>query len=297
MEKSKEDEKIPYVDLETYYEGRELRAYAADYGMKRCKHCKEVKYYTDFPKAPANGGFQYGVRTVCFECLELIKQEKAERRAKERAKMIQKRIDEPTKKCTSCGKICDKSEFIACKKALDGLNSHCSSCRAAKRKDQYNNLTPEQRQKRYEKILQGHKDRIQTDWQYRFISIMRQKIRYAVKSAKTPRLELEEVLGCSVAELRAYLGEYDSQKHHIDHIIPLSRFNYEDPRVHKVAFNYRNTRIIENTANVKKSNLLVSNWRELLEDICNTVGEDVNFILENLNTGRPKRRRRGSVKK
>jgi len=71
-------------------------------------------------------------------------------------------------------------------------------------------------------------------------------------------------LGCTIEELRIYLESkfqvgmtWDNYgEWHIDHIIPLSKFNLEDREEFLKACNYENLQPLWAEANLKKSNKL-----------------------------------------
>jgi len=49
---------------------------------------------------------------------------------------------------------------------------------------------------------------------------------------------------------------------HIDHVIPLSKFNLNDENEQQIAFNWRNTTALSPTENLKKNNKIVSSQIE-----------------------------------
>jgi hypothetical protein len=68
-------------------------------------------------------------------------------------------------------------------------------------------------------------------------------------------------LGCSSREYIQWICEYDERytlenrgkEWHIDHVIPLSRFNLEDKEEQLIAFNWRNTMPLSVKANLSKN--------------------------------------------
>jgi len=76
-----------------------------------------------------------------------------------------------------------------------------------------------------------------------------------------------ELLGCSIEYLRSYLEQqfspnmtwdnYGLYGWHIDHIIPLSYFDFTDPEQQRRAWHYTNLRPLWAADNLKKNNKLI----------------------------------------
>lgn len=87
-----------------------------------------------------------------------------------------------------------------------------------------------------------------------------------------------EYLGCSIPEYLNWLLQNDANytlenrgfEWHIDHIIPLSRFNLENEEEQLIAFNWRNTMPLSCQENLKKNNKIIKmqveqHYKKLLE--------------------------------
>jgi hypothetical protein len=96
-----------------------------------------------------------------------------------------------------------------------------------------------------------HRDRYQSDVQYRLKDILRSRLHKALKKNLKTGSAIND-LGCSVEELRLYLENkfkpgmtWDNQgkgrnKWNIDHIIPLHKFDLLDPEQLRAACHYTN---------------------------------------------------------
>lgn len=81
-----------------------------------------------------------------------------------------------------------------------------------------------------------------------------------------------DMLGCDIAHLRHYLeeqfnrvmswGNYGTYWH-VDHIEPLSKFDFQNPEHMKRAFHYRNLRPLVAVENLRKSARVITCQPEL----------------------------------
>jgi hypothetical protein len=79
-----------------------------------------------------------------------------------------------------------------------------------------------------------------------------------------------EYLGCNIPEYLNWLLKNDSgytlenrgSEWHIDHVIPLSRFNLETEEQQLIAFNWRNTMPLSCRENLKKNNKIIQSQVE-----------------------------------
>ena len=73
-------------------------------------------------------------------------------------------------------------------------------------------------------------------------------------------LKAEELVGCSIHFLKEYLSKqfkpgmnWDNVgKWHVDHIIPVAKFDLKDPEQQKICFHYTNLQPLWATENLKK---------------------------------------------
>lgn len=190
------------------------------------------------------------------------------------------------KQCTKClKKIPATTEYFH--KAKNGLRASCIECHKKRCKIYYQkNLDKhreyhnknrdkillkkkEYRQNNKEKIAaykyEYHKHRYHNDLEYRLLHICGNHMRRYLKNNKNDKRS-EELLGCSILELREHLEkQFDGKMTwsnygsywHIDHIIPCSSFDFSDPVQQKQCFNYTNLQPLEAKANIRKGNKII----------------------------------------
>ncbi|MFA5240631.1 MAG: hypothetical protein WC476_13125 [Phycisphaerae bacterium] len=84
---------------------------------------------------------------------------------------------------------------------------------------------------------------------------LRTALRDAIKNNRiSKRLESR---GIDTLAIKKHLGERPSKDHHIDHIIPLSAFDLNNPEEIKLAFAPENHQWLESATNFRKTNLWV----------------------------------------
>ena len=109
-------------------------------------------------------------------------------------------------------------------------------------------------------------DKLKNDPIFKFIEHTRRRINIVLKK-KT--LGTYKLLGCSGKIAFDHLSSmgYDSAIHHIDHIIPLNRFDLSIEYHQLFAFNYYNLQPLSISNNCKKKDNLPDNWDVVLEKI------------------------------
>jgi hypothetical protein len=200
---------------------------------KTCTSCNLIKELSNFLKG----------RNICCDCNNskrkdkyksdeahrkvLIKQasEFKHKKILERRKIKLEELGEGNKKCTVCSEIKPESNFRH-------NRLHCKIC---ERED------PIQKLKR----------------------TIRGRIWYALGKSK-PEHTIS-YLGCSSEDYLEWILNYDERYNlenrgklwHIDHVIPLSRFNLENKEEQLVAFNWRNTMPLLAQENLSKNNKIL----------------------------------------
>lgn len=99
----------------------------------------------------------------------------------------------------------------------------------------------------------------------KFTRCIRSHIYIKLTSRISNKLHTIEYLGCSYTEYVEWLKyinpDYTLDNHgevwHIDHVIPLSTFNLEDPAENMIAWNWRNTMPLFKTENLQKNNKIL----------------------------------------
>lgn len=101
----------------------------------------------------------------------------------------------------------------------------------------------------------------------KFKRVVRSRI-WSALSAK--KLHTIEYLGCSSLEYLQWMTTYDERytldnrgkEWHIDHVIPLSKFNLDDESEQMIAFNWRNTMPLPPKENLSKNNKILAHQVE-----------------------------------
>ena len=114
-----------------------------------------------------------------------------------------------------------------------------------------------------EKRLAYHKEYIRTNINANIAKKLRVRVWQALKGRATPSSSTLEVLGCSIETLKKQFTsqfregmtweKFMSGEIHIDHIIPCSSFNLEDPEEQKRCFHCTNLQPLWAEDNLKKS--------------------------------------------
>lgn len=195
-----------------------------------CNSCNENKEITEF----------YKNRKQCKNCMNIKRRNKYKSNQEYREKCILKatlfkkkkilesrnkyinEIGIDNKKCRYCNTIKNKSKF----------RHNRLKCRVCERDD------PKEKFKRY----------------------VRTRIYNCLKRNKNRRSI--DYLGCSNKEYFDYIMSYNSDytidnygtEWHIDHVIPISKFDMSNDIDTKLAFNWRNTMPLDKTENLKKNN-------------------------------------------
>lgn len=114
-----------------------------------------------------------------------------------------------------------------------------------------------------EVVNTNRRNKYSNDLNYKISCIMRNRFYKSVKRKKITNSSIS-FLGCSIDEFKEHIEKkfligmnWDNWKYngwHIDHIIPLSRFNLKDKNEIKKAFHYSNLQPMWGIENIKKYN-------------------------------------------
>lgn len=192
------------------------------------------------------------------------------------------------KKCYKCNKIKNLSDFNKDSSRKDGYMHKCRSCGKKyyrSNKERIRNKNKEYVIKNYQKVRKSnrastrkyyennkesslrrtklnHKKRMKDDIQYRVACNLRRRLNHAVRKAKAGS-HIKD-LGCTIPELIKHLeskfkpgmswDNYGYYGWHIDHIIPLSRFDLASAENIKQACHYTNLQPLWWKENISKSN-------------------------------------------
>lgn len=126
------------------------------------------------------------------------------------------------------------------------------------------------------------KERRKVDLNYKLKDNLRARTRKAlrIQSAKK-NTSMGKLLGCSGKELSEYLLSmgYNPETDHIDHIIPLSKFNLTIPEHQQIGCHYLNLQPLPAFENMSKHDNLPENWEEKIIQICEVVGIKYNSVI------------------
>jgi hypothetical protein len=204
---------------------------------KTCTKCKIKKSLSSFHK---NKAYKDGYRYECKSCRknEVIKYGEWSKRHPEKAKQSREKYKKNNKEKL---KTAAKAYYEKNKEKIHKINDEYYK----KNKNRLNNIK-----------LKNSKIKRRDDINYKIKCNIRGRIRHALKNNLKKGSSLE-LLGCSIKKLKNHLGIrtwYNSNKYHIDHIIPCSIYNFEQEIEQKKCFNWRNLRLIKKEENISKHN-------------------------------------------
>jgi len=163
-------------------------------------------------------------------------------------------------KCNLCELIKSISEFHKGRKI-------CAVCTSKKRREKYAN--DDDYKKRV--IKETTKYRKSKNWHDNKLEELKRKIRSNIlRYIKNKNKRTMEYLGCSREDYMKWLmssdNNYTFENHgkdwHIDHVIPLSKFDINDEEQQLIAFNWRNTMPLSCQENLKKNNKIIKSQVE-----------------------------------
>jgi len=151
----------------------------------------------------------------------------------------------------------------------------CMACTNAKRKEKYANDEAYRNRVNRETI----KYRKAKNWADNPLGELKRKIRSNILRCLTNKNKRTmEYVGCSREEYMKWLisnnNNYTLENHgkewHIDHVIPLSKFDINNEEQQLIAFNWRNTMPLSCQENLKKNNKIIKSqveehYKKLLE--------------------------------
>lgn len=179
------------------------------------------------------------------------------------------------KHCSKCKTIKNVKDFYKNKHRKDGLTEWCKPCCKNKSNNYY--LLNKEKVKKYQQT-ENYKikkkeykkrsrkkykaSRKKRDINYKILENIRARVYSALKNNYKKATKTRELLGNSIESVRQHLESEFADgmtwenygKWHIDHIIPCSSFNFNDPEQQRKCFNYTNLQPLWATDNLKKSN-------------------------------------------
>lgn len=215
---------------------------------KECNVCSIIKNISLFIKN----------RNICKDCNNDKRVKKYENNSEHREKIILQSSIFKKKKTM------ERQEIRNIKQIEIGIdNKKCKYCLAIKHKTRfrYNRLKCKdcERDEPISKLIRNVRGRI--------LSAINRKNKHTIV-----------YLGCNCSEYLKYMTTYDSdfnyENHgnlwHIDHVIPISKFNIMDENEQLIAFNWRNTMPLLASENLSKNNKIIipqikNHYKKLIE--------------------------------
>ena len=215
---------------------------------RTCKDCEIVKKITLFSRS--------GMSHICIDCSNKRRREKYDKNEELRKKAIKDSTEFKKKKKAIRDKI-KEEELEKLEKEIGKDNTICKYCKEVKPKTRF----------RHNRLK--CKDCEKDEPIFKLKKNTRSRISIALKGNKTKRTV--EYLGCSIQEYINWLNynchnfiinddNDDNQLDnsiHIDHVIPLSKFNLEKEEDIYLAFNWRNTMLLSAKENLSKNNKIL----------------------------------------
>lgn len=113
-----------------------------------------------------------------------------------------------------------------------------------------------------QKDAEYFKNKYKTDLNYRIKVILRNRLRCAIKNNQKAGSAIKD-LGCSIEEFKTYIeakfqpdmswDNHGLKTWHLDHIVPLDKFDLTNPEEFKKACHYTNIQPMYATENLRKS--------------------------------------------
>jgi hypothetical protein len=204
---------------------------------QKCNTCELVKTLSLFVKN----------RKICIDCNNNKRRTKYETDEEHRAKLIQTSIDFKQRKQVEKHKIKENEIGIG--------NTKCNYCQEIKKDERFrhNRLQCKdcERENPISKIIRNVRSRI-------------------ISAIKHKKMHTINYLGCNCSEYLKWILNNDKQytfenygkEWHIDHVIPLSKFNITNEEQQQIAFNWRNTMPLSVKENLSKNNKIIQSQVE-----------------------------------
>ena len=204
---------------------------------KQCSKCKETKELDNF----------YTSGLTCRDCNNTRRREKYNNDDEHRKKLIQSASKFKHDKILINNKIKEEQQ-----NEIGFENKQCKYCNNIKHKDRFRTNRLKCRDCERDEPIEKFKRYIRT----RIYNCLRNKN----KSKHSV-----EYLGCSSDEYFKWIFDYDinynlsnhGNKWHIDHVIPISKFDLNNEEQQLLAFNWRNTMPLLCIENLKKGNKII----------------------------------------
>ena len=212
---------------------------------RTCKKCSTIKLVELFSRS--------GVSHICIDCSNIKRREKYENNEELRTRAIKESIEFKKKKKAERDEI-KKKELDELEDKIGKDNTICKYCKKVKAKSHF----------RHNRLK--CKDCEREDPKYKLHKLVRSRIHdFLKKNNEIKSKHTCEYLGCTREEYikwllynsKNYTIENHGKEWHIDHVIPLSRFNLDKKEDVDLAFNWRNTMPLSVKENLSKNNKIL----------------------------------------
>ena len=241
---------------------------------KRCSKCKNIKSINEFYKKKKNEEERVSECKTCQKEYRIKNKEKIKNRYK---KYYQKNKEKIKKRCKNYYEL-NKEELLKKsfeykmknKEKIDEWNRNYSKEKYEERKEYMKEYRIKNKEKINKQKNEWKKNKLKNDINYRVKNNVSKSIRESLNGRKNGR-KVEKILGYKIEEIKKALEEkfedwmgWDnygntcgkSKTWEIDHIIPISVYNFFDKNDIKKCWDLRNLRPLESKENASKSNFI-----------------------------------------
>jgi len=189
---------------------------------KKCSKCKNILDFSNFSKSTSRGGDKFSLSYYCKSCVSEYNKEKN----------------------------VYKNYYIKNKKAC------LEKCKRWREKNiEYRReYDREYSKKNIKKKLAYKKKKYREDETYRLKENLRSSLQRAFKTQNTQKMFLSKTYGINYDEIINYLGPKPESNYEIDHILPCSSFNHNNPMEIWMCWNKDNFQWLPLTENRRKNN-------------------------------------------
>lgn len=228
---------------------------------KLCSKCNKLKTNDEY----------YNKSKICRECFNLKRRDRYNNDKEYRQKKIQTSTKFKQDKAIIKNKLKEEEQIRI------GLeNKQCKYCNEIKNKDRF----------RYNRLK--CKDCERDNPTEKFKRYVRTRIYNCLRNKNKTKHSIE-YLGCSSNDYLSWMMNYNEEynlenygkKWHVDHIIPLSKFNLNNEQEQLIAFNWRNTMPLSAVENLSKNNKIIEEQIKTHYEILLDYHKKNNIVLPN----------------
>jgi uncharacterized protein (DUF983 family) len=212
---------------------------------KTCSKCTENKLIDYFIKE----------RNICKDCNNLARRQQYHTDEAFRKKVIKERCESKHKKVVLRAKQLEEQQLM-----IGIENKTCRYCNVIKHKDRF----------RHNRLK--CRDCERDDPHEKYKRYIRTRIYNCLKNHNKTKHSID-YLGCTTLEYSDYIFSYNESYNlenygkiwHIDHVIPISKFDLNNQEKQLIAFNWRNTMPLSCRENLSKNNKIIK--EQVLEHV------------------------------